>query len=280
MLNHSKRNLPRPSTPAAAILVAVLSALTPVASTIAATGGAADQGAADKQSLAEKATDPTAALMSFQLNDIYTASFHGVDGTANQLLFRAALPWALAGRQHIFRVSQPYVTSSRGGNSGLGDTQVFDLATFDQAWGRLGVGLVASLPTGGNGLSSDKWTLGPAVGFVNSATKGRNWGLFAQTFFSVAGDSDAPDIGIINLQPIFSYQLGKGRSLSAGNSALIYDTRNSRWASLLLGVNYGQVIGLWGHKWRPNVEVDYDFKDTRGNQEWVFRVAAVLLVPK
>jgi len=35
--------------------------------------------------------------------------------------------------------------------------------------------------------------------------------------------------GILNFQPIFSYQLGGGRSLSLGNSALVYDTEKSRW---------------------------------------------------
>jgi hypothetical protein len=39
--------------------------------------------------LSAQATDPTASLMSFQLNDWYTASFHGLDST-NQIVFRAA----------------------------------------------------------------------------------------------------------------------------------------------------------------------------------------------
>lgn len=67
-------------------------------------------------------------------------------------------------------------------------------------------------------------------------------------------------------------------SASAANLDM-YDTERSRWTSLLLGVNYGQVMGWGGKTWRPNFEVDYDFKDDQGNQEWVFRVAMVLLVP-
>jgi hypothetical protein len=57
----------------------------------------------------------------------------------------------------------------------------------------------------------------------------------------------ATDVGIINLQLIFSYQLGGGRSLSLGNSALIYDTETARWALLNLGVNYGQIVTFAGH---------------------------------
>ncbi len=230
--------------------------------------------------LAAKATDPTAALMSFQLNDWYTASFHDVGGTVNQVVFRSAIPWELFGSTNIFRVTLPVVTHNSRGRAGLVDTTIFNLTVWDQPWGRWGVGVAGSLPTGRDGLTSDKWTLGPAVGFVNSASKQYNWGLFLQTFFSFAGKDRAPDVGVLNLQPIFSYQLGGGRSLSLGNSALIYDAENSRWSSLLLGVNYGQVVTWGGHKWRPNVELDYDFRDTTGNPQWVIRAGITLLLPR
>ena len=217
--------------------------------------------------------------MSLQFSDAYTTGFHGADGSANQLMFRAAIPFMMLERPNIFRITVPYNTSSLSGADGFGDITVFDLATFSYSWGRLGVGVVASLPTGTKGLSAEKWTAGPAVGFVNSSSKQFNWGLFAQTLFSYAGDANAPDVGIINLQPIFTYPLGRGRSLSLGNSALIYDTRKSRWASLLLGVNYGFIVPLAGQKWRPNFEVDYDFRDASGNQEWVIRAGITLLLP-
>ncbi len=228
--------------------------------------------------LAAKATDPTAALMSFQLSDWYTASFHGIDDRANQVVFRAVIPFEIGGTRHILRVTQPWATSSPAG-SGLVDTTIFDLIVFDAAWGRWGVGAVAGLPTGAAGLTTDRWTIGPALGFVNSADRRFNWGLFVQSFFSVAGSDAAPDVRLVNLQPIFSYPLGGGRSLSLGNSALVYDLDGSRWTSLALGVNYGQVIGWAGHKWRPNAEVNYDFRDTAGNQRWILRIGVALLLP-
>jgi hypothetical protein len=237
------------------------------------------QAPASADELAAQATDPTASLMSFQLNDWYTANFHGLDDSLNQVVFRAAIPFALGSTNHIFRVTQPYVTSSPSGATGFADTTIFDLVVFGAPWGRWGVGVSGTMPTGQDGLTTDKWTAGPALGFVNSSSKQYNWGLFAQTFFSFAGDDSAPDVGLINLQPIFSYQLGGGRSLSLGNSALVYDTEKSRWASLNLGVNYGQVVTFAGHKWRPNVEVDYDFRDDPGNPKWTIRASMVLLLP-
>jgi hypothetical protein len=237
------------------------------------------QATVSADALAAQAADPTAALMSFQLYDWYTPSFHDAGGSANQVVFRSAIPFQLGSTQHIFRLSAPYFTSTPGGSDGFGDLTIFDLLTFDRSWGRFGVGLSGTLPTGANRLSLDKWTAGPAAGFVNSSLKKINVGVFLQSFFSYAGNSDAADVGILNLQPILSYQLGRGRSLSLGNSAFVYDTERSRWTSLLLGANYGQVVSWAGHRWRPNFEVDYDFRNDRGNQEWVVRAGVALLVP-
>ena len=69
------------------------------------------QKSASDDELSAKATDPTASLMSFQLNDWYTAKYHGQDGSSNQAVFRAAIPFSLGETSHIFRVSQPYATS-------------------------------------------------------------------------------------------------------------------------------------------------------------------------
>jgi len=229
--------------------------------------------------LAAEATDPTASLMSFQLNDWYTASLHDAGGTINQIVFRSAIPFDAFGHPNIFRITLPTFTNTPSGRTGVGDTTVFNLTVFNESWGRWGAGVAGSLPTAREGLGFDKWTAGPAFGFVNSSSKQVNWGAFVQTFFSFAGDKDAANVGIINLQPIFSYQLGDGRSLSLGNSAFVYDTHNSRWASLNLGLNYGQVVSFAGHKWRPNIEADYDLKNDYGNPKWTIRASIVLLLP-
>ena len=81
-----------------------------LAATAVIAGGspaASAQEANDSEELAAQATDPTAALMSFQLNDWYTPSFHGIGGSANQVVFRTALPFELAGTHHIFRLTAP-----------------------------------------------------------------------------------------------------------------------------------------------------------------------------
>lgn len=250
-----------------------------VALAVAAAVPAQAQQDTNVDELSAQATDPTASLMSFQLNDWYTSGFRDVDGSANQVVFRMAIPFALGDTHHIFRVTQPYVTTSPSGSKGFTDTTVFDLMVFNEHWGRWGVGVSGTVPTGQDGLTTDKWTAGPALGFVNSSAKQYNWGLFTQTFFSFAGKGSAPSVGLMNIQPIYSYQLGEGRSIGLGNSALVYDFEASRWSSLMASVNYGQVVSFAGHKWRPNVEAGYDFNNGFGGQRWVFRAGIVLLLP-
>jgi hypothetical protein len=250
--------------------VAALAALFSLPHAFAQDGGDDD--------LARKATDPTASLMSFQVNDWYTTGLHGADGSINQIVLRAAIPFDAFGAKHIMRVTQPFVTSSPA-DTGIVDTAIFDLVVFDMPWGRWGLGPVVSLPTGSDGLTTDKWSIGPAFGFVNSSQKVYSFGLFVQTLFSFAGKDSASDVGIVNIQPIFSYQLGGGRSVSLGSSQLVYDTEKSRWASMQFGLNYGQVVSAFGHKWRPNIEADYDFRKLTGNPAWTIRAGITLLLP-
>jgi len=237
------------------------------------------QQAASNDELAAQATDPTAQLMSFQLSDVYTASYHGLDDTANQVVFRAAIPFDLGATRHIFRVTQPYATSGPAGG-GLIDTTIFDLVVFDQSWGRWGVGVSGTLPTGQRELHDRQMDGRPSRRLRQLVEQAHQlWPVLAVVLF-VCGKGSVPDVGILNFQPIFSYQLGGGRSLSLGNSALVYDTEKSRWASLFASVNYGQVVSFAGQKWRPNFEVGYDFKDDPGNPKWVIRAGISLLLPK
>ena len=263
--------IPLQCSPIAPLLL-MLALLVPVARAHAQSADATDD-------LSAQATDPTAALMSFQVADWYTASTHGSDATANQVVFRAAIPFAMFGTQNIFRVTVPTITSAPSASAGLGDTQVFNLTVFGAPWGRWGVGMAGSIPTGGETRGADRWTLGPAAGFVNSSHERYSFGLFVQSFFSLGGDATRPDVGFVNLQPILSHQLGGGRSLSLGSSALVYDTTRSRWSSLGLGLNYGQIVRFWGHTWRPNIELDHDFQDRPGTPKTVLRLGISLLLP-
>ena len=146
--------------------------------------------------------------------------------------FRAAIPFELGGVQQIFRMKLPYFTETPSGNSGVSDMVLFDLVTFDR--GRFGVGAVALLPTGAEGLRAEKWGIGPAAGFT--AKNGKLlWGAFNQNIFSVAGDDDMPDVNISILQPIASFGLADGWLTGLSEMSATHDWDKNDWVSLPLG---------------------------------------------
>jgi hypothetical protein len=59
---------------------------------------------------------------------------------------------------------------------------------FGAPWGRWGVGVAGSLPTGATGLSSEKWSFGPSVGFVNNSMKTTSMGVFVRTWVWVIAE--------------------------------------------------------------------------------------------
>lgn len=233
----------------------------------------------DDQSLASQASDPTASIMSFQLQNYYSPTLHNSNQTQNQAQIRAAIPFTLGSLDNIARLTVPYVTKNAAGRSGFGDATLFNLSTFNRPWGRFGVGVVALLPTGTNGLSAKKWGLGPAAGFVAQ----KKWGLlglFNQNILTVAGDSSRPDVNISTLQPILSYSLGKGWSVGTSDMTFVYDWDRSAFTSLPVGLKVSKLTKIGRHPIQWQLSYERNFYDTGTGPEDTIGFTAKLLVPK
>lgn len=233
------------------------------------------------QSLESAVNDPTASLMAFQLQDYYTSSYHGASGaTGNLVQFRAAIPFSFGGLNHITRLTLPYVTKSPSGATGLTDATLFDLATFDRSWGRFGFGAVALLPTGSEGLSAEKWGLGPAAGLVVQ----KKWGLiglFNQNIFTVAGNEDMPDVNISTVQPILSVDLDKGWSAGLSEMTIVYDWDAGDFTSLPLGAKLSKMTKIGGKPVQWTVSAEHNFYDQGAiGPENTYGFTAKLLLPK
>lgn len=224
--------------------------------TVAAAPAFAQSGGQD---LASAANDPTASLMSFQLQDFYVSDFHNQSSaTQNTLQFRAAIPFILGSTNNIARLTLPYLTDTPSGQSGLSDATLFNLTVLDQPWGRWGVGAVALLPTGKEGLSAEKWGLGPAVGFMASPAWGL-WGIFNQNLLTVAGDDDRQDVNLSTIQPIMNVPMGQGWSAGFSDMTFVYDWDANKFTSLPLGVKLSKLT----HPGAGRVPVQYQFSYER-----------------
>jgi hypothetical protein len=244
------------------------------------TAGFAQAQETNGDNLAQAANDPTAALMSFQLQDSYSPSIYGTDGASlNSLQFRAAIPFEFAGLQNIFRVTLPYITNTPSGATGLSDMVLFDLVTFDRSWGRFGVGAVALVPTGSDGLSAEKWGVGPAAGFTAKSGKVL-WGAFNQNIFSFAGDDDMPDVNVSILQPILSVGLGDGWSTGVSEMSVTYDWDKDDWTSLPLGVKLAKLHRFGTTPVQFTAQYEHNFADDQTVPEDLYSFTVKVLMPK
>lgn len=235
---------------------------------------------AQQQDLSQAAADPTAPLMNFQFQISHSPEFYGLDDARQtNLQFRAAIPFTLGDRQHIFRVTAPIWLHSPSGATGLSDMTIFDLVTFDRAWGRFGVGAVALLPTGGRTRGAEKWGLGPAFGFT-ARSGGWLWGLFNQNIFTVAGPEDREDVNVSILQPILNHGLGQGWSIGNSEMTATYDWEAKNWSSLPLGVKLSKLGHVAGQPVQASLQYEHDFADDRVTARDTFSLVIKVLMPK
>jgi len=234
---------------------------------------------AQPESLSQDANDPTAALMSFQLQDSWSPYLYNTDGASRNLIqFRAAIPFEVAGLQNIFRITVPGFTDTPSGATGISDTVLFDLVTFDQSWGRFGVGVVALAPTGGADLGAEKWAIGPAAGFTAKSGKWL-WGAFNQNLFNVAGNEDRADVNLSILQPIATYGLGGGWSTGLSEMSATYDWDAGDWVSLPLGVKLAKLQRFGSTPIQFTAQYEHNFADTGNAPEDLYSFTVKLLLP-
>jgi hypothetical protein len=239
----------------------------------------AQEAESDGQSLAQAASDPTASLMNVQLSDWYTANYWNLpDESANQFVIRTAYPFAWGKTKHIMRATVPFITSHPSLNSGLSDITLFDLLVFDKPWGRWGVGPVALLPTGGSDRGTEKWGLGPAVGFIVAKPK-LIFGLFNQNIFTVAGDDARPDVNVSIIQPIVNHQLGGGWAVGTSEMSVTYNWDSSDWSSLPLGASILKMTKPGGIPVQWSFQYEYNFADDQLVAKNLWRLTAKLLFP-
>ena len=232
------------------------------------------------QSLAQAAEDPTASLMSLQIADWYTASFHHLDDEdANSVVLRPVVPFKTGPLKHIFRATVPFITNHPLLDAGISDMTLFDLIVFNQSWGRWGIGPVALLPSGGEDRGADKWALGPALGFT-ARHKKLLWGLFNQNLFSFAGDGDRSDVNASVMQPILNYGLGHGWSAGSSEMTFAYDWEASRWSSLPLGAKVSKLVKFGTVPVQFGVQYEYDFANDESGPQNTTRFTVKFLFPR
>ena len=232
-----------------------------------------------EENLAQAASDPTAPLTAYLFQNFYTGSYHGQGGVdGNRVQLRAAVPYKLGTTDNIFRLTLPYITDSPSGSSGVSDITVFNLTTFNANWGRYGLGAVALLPTGEEGLSTERWAIGPAAGFIAQSGWGI-WGLFNQNLIDVAGDSDRDTVNLSVVQPIVSASLGNDWSIGTSDMSVTYDWNENEFISLPLGIQLNKLVRFGTTPVQFGLSYEYNFYDEGVTPEETIGLTIKVLVP-
>jgi hypothetical protein len=243
-------------------------------------GAAAAEDGAGGQSLEQAASDPTASLMSVQVQDIYAGAYHQLDDeSGNSILLRSAVPFTTGSLEHIARATLPIVTDSPSGETGLSDLVLFDLIKFEKSWGRWGIGPVLLAPTAtDDAIGGGKWAIGPAIGFVARGEK-LMWGLFNQNLFSFAGDGDREDVNVSILQPIVNYSLPEKWSIGTSEMNITYDWKKDAWTALPLGVKLAKLVKFGKLPVQFAGAYEYNFADDYVAPKWTINFTAKFLFP-
>ena len=208
-----------------------------------------------EEGLAEKEYDPTADLTQFKIQDTYTPSEFGTNAQPNTLQLRPLLavrPQLFTPLEQLIRPSIQVVTVPRNKGAttttALDDFQLLDL--FVMPWPneketrfRWGVGAYFVFPTSTSEFTGKgAWQMGPAWAFSYKGIPGLNIaGLFQQaTSFAYSSSHSVPQSSL-QIQPMLSYQLGRGWYVKSSDSTWTINWRRNTSTEIPLSAGFGKV---------------------------------------
>jgi len=255
---------------------------------VVATSAVLPVGAADsEEELAKKSLNPIAAMISLPLQLNYDSDI----GPARQgekwlLNVQPVVPvsinsdWNLISRTILPMVSQTDVVPGAGSRSGIGDIvqSVFISPKAPTAAGWIwGAGPVALLPTGADGLSAEKWGLGPTAVLLKQE-HGWTRGLLANHIWSVGG-SGPQDISSTFVQPFLSYTTKSFTSFGI-NTESTYDWKAGQW-SVPINLTVTQLLKVGSQPLSLQAGARYwaQTPGENGPRGWGARLALTFLFP-
>ncbi len=164
----------------------------------------------------------TRALVSISLENSFSFGLGEDEEFGYGVLIKPSIPivlsdqWSLINRSSLPVSEQPSLVRSDSRTFGLGDlfhtTLLSPTTTRRIVWG---LGPTVGFPTATeNELGSGKWLMGPAAIFVY-APRRAVFGLVAQNFWSVGGDSDRRKVSQLLMRPLVNINLPNGWFLTS-----------------------------------------------------------------
>lgn len=257
------------------------------AAAIAQTDSEPTAAAPSTEDLARQSQNPIANLISvpFQNNTNFGMGLY--DRTGNILNIQPVIPtnisddWILINRTIIPVAYQPELAPGVDSAFGLGD--IFYQGFFSPknsgsfTWG---IGPAIMVPTATDEvLGTGQWSIGPAaVGLVTSGPIVA--GALVNNVWSIAGDSDRPDVSLLTLQPFFNYNFSGGWYVNT--SPIItanWMAEGEQW-TIPIGGGFGRVFNIDRQPVNMSIGVYWNAVHPEGAADWTLRTQLTLLFPK
>jgi len=194
--------------------------------------------------LVQQANAPIATVFQVRLQDLYTPSFAGADGTGNTFSVAVTMPlpaYRLLPFPQLSVLTLPAAVKLPGGPGGFGDVRFLDIAVLEA--GRkvvFGIGPTFVFPTAGNEVTGQgKWQAGPAAA-IAFAPEGWLVGVVAQNPISFAGSGKRRSADALFVQPFATYQVGQGWFIRS-QPQLTFDWKSHK-QFLPLDLGFGRVF--------------------------------------
>ena len=175
----------------------------------------------DGEGLARQTQNPVANLISVPFQNNTNFGLGPNDRTQNVLNIQPVIPfslgenWNLITRTIVPLITQPDLGATSGSTTGFGDI-VFSAFLSPAQPGKViwGVGPAIAIPSGKEGLSLEKWAVGPSVVIL---TMSGPWvgGFVWNNVWSVGGDEALSDINLMLLQYFINYNFPSGWYLTS-----------------------------------------------------------------
>jgi hypothetical protein len=254
--------------------------------------------------LAAESMNPLSTMIAVPFESNVLLNVGPSESTAFVLNIKPVFPTRLGNWNLINRITAPIIysegqefeTATRidwgGGNPaslgtgsafGIGDITYQGFFTPGKSSGTTSWGLGGSIvfPTHSKArFGTDKWSVGPAVVVISQLKK---WflGMIAQNVWSVAGDSDAPDVNSFYIQPTVNYKLGNGYYLTSAPliTANWESEPGNRWA-VPIGGGVGRLMRFSGQAVAIDAGAYYYIEHPEHNPDWYIQVLVNFLFPK
>jgi hypothetical protein len=200
--------------------------------------------------------------------DELSPTFQNDSGSSNVVNLRTQIPFDNS--NWVFRTKLPIVTAAPALSvTGAGDLALWDLAVIDAHYDQWLVGGTVRIPTARDSLGTNKYSVGPSVGYVIRTTTS-TLGFFFNAFFSVVGPSQYPGVAKLQVAPTVKFDLANGWSVGPSTMQYTYDLIRNRWTAVPLGIRIGKKP-LWAKSFDAYVEIEKNLADTRDTPGWTFR---------